>query len=231
MGTAASMAKKTVTGPTDKAIADTKEQLDMMIEMANSRLNAYQQKLRIGEYAHQFQIGKVLLKSSSVTVSTSTGYKPLLEGMNKMVSDVAHGEIAKTISTAVEMGMKAMFASSSGNVSEKTMYCVKLDGMALCLIDIYMYSYDVSAAGLATIQKQVFAHAYQVSTIAPPITKEDLSDLIGMMYTTADNSIAGNIAAVQEQMKLFNVLWPIFSRDTDDEKRNIPKTNKLTIDA
>jgi len=210
-----------------------KAQLEMLIELGNSKLTSFEQRLRLGTYSHEFQISEILLKHRDIRVCMSAGcHLSLMKGVADVVSDIVNDEDnAYTIETAVNLGLEAMFTSASGSVAEKWMWCVKLDGTSLCVIDIYMYAYDISSAGLFTPFAQLFVYEYQVSTIATPITRGDLTGLIGMMYTYTPKDISKE-NQMKKQKELLAVLEPIYVTSTDDEKEDIRKqTEKLNIDG
>ena len=43
-----------------------------------------------------------------------------------------------------------MLASASGSVAEKKLYAIKLDGIAVQRIDVYLYQYEVKVEGIET---------------------------------------------------------------------------------
>ena len=74
-------------------------------------------------------------------------YKKSKSFVRGIVADVVKGDIADAICGVVGKGIDALMASTFGSVSEKTLYTVKVDGISMQRIDVYMLQVPIQYQG------------------------------------------------------------------------------------
>jgi len=152
----------------------------------------------------KFQIGKILTEIGEVTVDASTDAKDLNAAVSKIVDDVAQGAIGDLIKTVVQTGIKALIADAKGSVSEKFLYTIRLNGLALERIDIYLYRYELQSKGLITMGHNCFVYGYAISTIGEEITRAALTDLVA--NNMSDPSKMTELELIKKQQDILTVL-------------------------
>jgi hypothetical protein len=210
--------------------------LRILQTMAQGKLDNFFSELKLGEDKLKFRIGKVLTEYSEIFVMETSDAEPLKKGVDGVINSIVGGGIAGTVKKVVKLGIDAMIASGSGTIAEKRLYTIRLQGIGLQRIDIYLFQYDISVSGLVAGKESVFAYAYAISLLSEYITRSELAAIIAASFgvehkptgqddkdeydseddvkieKSSDNqflSIADEKELIKLQMELYNLLEPI----------------------
>ena len=100
-----------------------------------------------------------------------------------------------------------IYSLSSGSLNEKKTYTVRLDGFALQRVDIYLFTYDISAAGLVAEHETLVAYAYTISTLGEEVSPSTLRNLIAMNYSTQPGLDADDyMAHIRKQLEIYELV-------------------------
>jgi len=194
-----------------QAEVETNAKLKMLQELGESKLKNFFDNIQLQGHKHKFDLGMMLTQYSQVCVLASNTADPLKEHASAVVKEVTKGDIGGLISTLVDAGIDAMFASSQGSVAEKQMYTIKLNGIGIERVDVYLYQYDISVSGLIKNQKSLFAYGYAVSTIGQAITGAQLADIISVGSTGAVGE--DELDKIRYDKALYKALAPIILKE------------------
>lgn len=214
--------QKAAEASADAAEKKMVDNLKLLQELGESKLKAFFDKIQFQGDKHKFALGMMLTQYSQICVLATNSAGPLKDAVSKVVSDVTNGDIGGLITTLVDTGIDAMFASSRGSVAEKQMYTVKLNGIGIERIDIYMYQYDISVSGLIAKKKSLFVYGYAISTIGQRITAPQLADIISVGATGAEGE--DEAGKIRYDRTLYRMLAPIILSE------NVKHRDELKLD-
>lgn len=222
MGDSSSTLRKKAEASKEAAEEKTDGILKMLQELADAKIQQFQSKVRSDSDRHEFKTGKILTEYSEVHLLDDSNTEEIKGFVEGIVDDIASGHISKVITKVIKGGIDAMYATSKGEVCEKSLYTIKLDGIGLQRIDVYMYSYDLTSVGFASEHKSLFVYAYAISTLGEQVKRSDLSSMISQMFADdGANSIQAMADLIQEEEALLNTLtkalYPNSEEDMDEK--------------
>jgi len=206
-----------------------KANLGILQTMAQGKLDTFFSELKLGEDKRKFRIGEVLTQCSEIYIEDTNTAQPLKARAAAVVKSVVGGAISSTIQNVVCRGIDAMFASESFPIAEKKLYTVRIKGIELQRIDIYLFQYDISVSGLIPEKKSVFAYAYAISLVPGHITRSELAAFIAESFGPIDSDdekgmFQEEMQLIKEQMALYDKLKPLI------ESQNNSSDEKLSVD-
>jgi len=168
----------------------------------------------------RFKIGKTLEKYAASTIMTAEHSSQL----KKTVENIVHGVVksideAEIIIAVVVGAIDGMLDQKiEGESIEKKVYTVRLEGLSLHRIDIFLHQCEFSAKGMIADYESLFVYAYTVSTIGQKITKQDLEGFISEYVPDVDKH--GKKLSPEEltdnQIKMFNKIKPFIELTPED---------------
>ena len=179
MGANASHARQEILQQDKEKAKETADQIAVLQELGRNVIEKFQARVRAEKDPLQYGIGKIVTERSSILLVTKTHQEETKNNVKKIVDHIAEGEIGDLITTIVCQGIDAMVASASGSVAEKKLYAVKLDGISVERIDVYLYQYEVEVQGVETNYQKLFVYTYFISTIEN-VTRKMLRSLISL---------------------------------------------------
>ena len=188
---------------------EVKAQMRLLQTMGTGMVNKFYQNVRLDNDPEKFKIGKIMTSASNISIMATVNSDGLKKAANDVIDGLEKGEIASVLKTVVGTAIDALFASTTGAISEKSVYSVKLNGIGLERIDIYLYHYDFSSCGMLQGHEQnLMVYAYTVSTVGGPITGQDLKDFVSLSVSDKDED--GKPLTEEElilkQLKIFKML-------------------------
>ena len=193
------------------------KEVEVLTQMANYKLDSLEQKI-LEQFRNKEQLGKIEIVGDRLgefirdyRVRYEDG--DVSEAVTTIVNEImAIGEedakslIAKTINNA----LKAIFATVGITESEKQLFRVNFEKVALVRYDFYVWKYSSRSDGLFTNTKSVVAFTYARSVVDhEKLSDDELNDAI-------EQSMGGNAEPeeVQKYKEKLIELWKIKLKGT-----------------
>ncbi|KAL8925066.1 MAG: hypothetical protein Q9208_003750 [Pyrenodesmia sp. 3 TL-2023] len=189
MGQVVSDMVKTIDGA-DKKEGAAKEQLELLMKLADARLDTFEAKLNNMFLDHDSAMktsvpGKRALRfERSVRVDTGAAGAPGVdEAVNAFFGAAKTGAegVLEGFKAVVKTGLKAILGDTSAGESydEKFFVCIKHN--AIIRVDMYTYRYNFSNEGVISTHKNVLAYILCISVVDHRDVTDD-----EMIYLTSE---------------------------------------------
>jgi len=211
MGLAIGKAMDAIDG-TDAAKEEERQKMKSLKETGDNLVKKFFEGIRQEDDPKKFKIGKIITEFPMVTLMTKADSSNVQKTVGNIVHEmVKGGDVADMITAVVVGGLEGLLGEKiGGSIVEKTLYTVKLEGIGLQRIDIFMYQNEFSADGMIGTYESLFVYAYTISTIGQQITKQDLDTFISLWVPDVDKDgkKLDPEELIAKQTKIFKMLEP-----------------------